>query len=58
MGTQGPYQREAKELVEEFLAEDCVSERASEQVVTLFEEGRYIDSLETALRNMQPVDED
>lgn len=58
MGTQGPYQREAKELVEEFLAEDCVAEGAADQVVTLFEEGQYVDSLETALRNLQPVDED
>lgn len=55
MGTQGPYQREAKELVEAFLAEDCVSEAATERVVALFEDGRYVDSLETALRNLRPV---
>lgn len=52
MGIQGSYQREAKELVEAFLAEECLSEAATERVTTLFEEGRYIDSLETALRNL------
>lgn len=55
MGTQGPYQREAQELVEAFLNEDCVSEAATERVISQFEDERYIESLETALRNLRPV---
>lgn len=52
MALPGPYQREAKELVEAFLEEGCLSESAAEQAVALLEEERYIDSLETVLRNL------
>lgn len=52
MAREGPYQREAKELVEAFLQEGCLSEAATERVTALLEEEKYIDSLETALRSL------